>query len=900
LGTALAAAAIAGGLGVGAGVIGPSRASEPASSTVAVPPAQGGTATASWTGTIPASAPNLLGQCSDDVFADAHAVAFSVPAGLYDTKSATFTFELTWTPSNPNGDATTSDEVITVRDSAGTVVANHDGSETTETAVALDLPAGDYKVLACGFVNSTAQPYKGTVTVTTGPKRAATPAAPTNPNTANDNLLTFTEATVVDPILFGGEPGINFDPTTDGSRLFVDWPVSSRTNIGVLFRSDDGGLSFRKRYADQSDPDNAGLTCAGRQVPMCTAGGGGDTDVHINPGNGNVYFSSQEALAAQAVATSFDHGVTFPTDHTDPVTSVPCTGVDRQWLASWANTDDVFLAFHVPIAGECFSHSTQSGKMATWDHSVAFANVTQSGSMVADNTGGPHNKNLYVTYLPSLLGGLDDVATFGIAVSTDGGATWAERRIPGAKNLRNFNKVQLDSAGNLYATWVDNQTQHTWLSTSLASDPANAAAPASKWSTPVIVEGGPVRVTIFPDVVAGSPGKAAVAFYGTAANADSPDAVLAGQGGWHPYVATSYNALCQWEAVPCQSPTFHQSAIAHQANHDDNICTSGTACVAMPSPAKPGNRNLLDYFDISLDQNGYVGFVWSDTRNATGLPFVKVATQAGGPSLVDGRPPALLGKRVNGAADPAGDALYPIAGKKVLTAANHEGQDLLGTTLEFKDPQTIEVRMRVADPSKLGGFPTGTDDLTQLQQAKYLTRWDFKGDAWYVGAAVAAGSSTPSFFAGKVGPDEQLLALGSTSNFGNSYKPLVTTGVTGKVEAGAIVIDVPISAVGSPTLNSPLYSVGSYALLGPDDATAFVNTAPITVDATPTFDTALSGPAAADILAGRNGSGAGGSGAGSGPLPATGGSGTAWTLAGLGALVLAVLGLWTRRARRPA
>ncbi|HEV7888610.1 MAG TPA: hypothetical protein VGO92_13715, partial [Acidimicrobiales bacterium] len=106
LGTALAAAAIAGGLGVGAGVIGPSRASEPASSTVAVPPAQGGTATASWTGTIPASAPNLLGQCSDDVFADAHAVAFSVPAGLYDTKSATFTFELTWTPSNPNGDAT--------------------------------------------------------------------------------------------------------------------------------------------------------------------------------------------------------------------------------------------------------------------------------------------------------------------------------------------------------------------------------------------------------------------------------------------------------------------------------------------------------------------------------------------------------------------------------------------------------------------------------------------------------------------------------------------------------------------------------------------------------------------------------------------------------------------------
>src|SRR4051812_48115391 len=60
--------------------------------------------------------------------------------------------------------------------------------------------------------------------------------------------VTFTPATVVDPILFGGEPGFTFDPTTSGSRSFVDWPVSSRTQIGVLFRSEDGGLSYTKRY----------------------------------------------------------------------------------------------------------------------------------------------------------------------------------------------------------------------------------------------------------------------------------------------------------------------------------------------------------------------------------------------------------------------------------------------------------------------------------------------------------------------------------------------------------------------------------------------------------------------------------------------------------------------------
>src|SRR5689334_6611919 len=47
------------------------------------------------------------------------------------------------------------------------------------------------------------------------------------------DAIKFTPATVVDPILFGGEPGLNFDPATGtGKRSYVDWPVSSRTNIG--------------------------------------------------------------------------------------------------------------------------------------------------------------------------------------------------------------------------------------------------------------------------------------------------------------------------------------------------------------------------------------------------------------------------------------------------------------------------------------------------------------------------------------------------------------------------------------------------------------------------------------------------------------------------------------------
>jgi hypothetical protein len=860
-------------------VAAPLLASDPATGTVAVPAADG-TAGAEWTGTIPAGS-NPTSKCIDGVNTDSHTVTFTVPNGLYDTKAVTFTFSITWTPSNPTADGTVNDNIITVIAPDGTA-SSQDGGTTTEKIELANLAAGDYKILACGFVNATAQPYKGSVSVVTAAKGEGT--AEVNPNTANDNLLKFTDATVVDPILFGGEPGINFDPTaTNGSRSYVDWPVSSRTNIGVLFKSEDGGLSYRKRYADPTDPLNNGIACLGRQVPTCVGGGGGDTDVNIRPGDGTVYFASQESLVAQLVGTSFDKAGTFPTDNTNPLVSAPCTGVDRQWLASWKDTQDVWLAFHIPIVGECLAHSADAGNNWTISQ-LPVNNVTQSGAMVADNTGGPTNHNLYIVYNTSLLNGTSGSGQYGIAVSTNGGGAWAVHTIAGSKSLRNFNKLQIDTAGNLYATWVDSATQHTWLSTSLAADPANVTAPGSKWSTPVVVETAPVSVTIFPDVVAGSPGRVAVAYYGTPANAATPDDVKPGQGGWFPYVATSYNALCQWNATPCASPTFHQNQIAHTINHDDNICTSGTTCVVLPSPDHPGNRNLLDYFDITLDGDGHVGFVWSDTRNATGLPFVKVARQATGPSLYVGKADALLNKRTNGVSDPAGDALWPIAGAKLATATNRAGLDLRSTKLTLTKPDTIEVRIALADASKLNQVPaTSASDDTIVQQAKLLTRWDYNGQAYYAAANVASGGA-PTFFSGKVSTDEQLIAPGGTAPYGNTYKSL--TAATGRIEGNDVVIEVPTSAVGNPGLNAPFFSVASYALLGPMDTLATLNVAPVTVDATPTFDYALAGPAADEILhggGGATGNNATGASRG-GPLPATGGGlGLDWVLAGLGA-----------------
>jgi hypothetical protein len=721
-----------------------------------------------------------------------------------------------------------------------------------------------------------------------------TPTSAATSFTKNDDLLTFTPATVVDPILFGGEPGLNFDPTTtDGGRSFVDWPVSSRQNIGVLFRSEDGGLTYTKRYADPTSTDEAGPLCTGRQIPTCGGGGGGDTDVNMKS-DGTVYFSSQESLADQLMGTSFDHGTTFPADHVDPVVS-KCGPVDRQWIAHFKGTDTVFLAYHVPAVGECINRSDDAGATGTWSVPAGpqVPLVTQSGALIADNTGGIHDKALYVGYLDFDTGG------FTVATSTDGAATFVKHPLPEVEPDGNFTKINVDDAGNLYATWV--QGNVTMLSTSKADAGENVDAPGSEWSEPVEVSAKPVNISIFSDVVAGDPGRLGIIYYGTTADAPTPDDVKPGDGGWYPYVATSFDALCQWNATPCASPTFHQSKIAHRINQDDNICTSGTACAATM-----GNRNLLDYFDISMDQQGHLGFVWTDTNNITKMGFIKVARQATGPSLFAAKPNAAAPVRRNGDPDPAGDAKYPIYGKAIDTADNHPTLDLRGTTLSVKG-DSLEVRMKLADASALDkGVPgggTSLDGATPIRQAKYLTRWDFEGHTYYVGANVPAGTSgdtPPEFFAGEVSPSEGVLAAGGgTTLYGNSYKPLLEA--TGRVENGALVIEVPLDTVGGMANGARLFSVGSYTMLGPEDDLVVLNTIPVTVDSTPTFDMVLSGRSSTGGGGGGNGSGGnGGGGSGGGNGGGNGGGGTTPTtgtspfLAAFGALLL-LGGLAARR-----
>src|SRR4029079_9661677 len=135
----------------------------------------------------------------------------------------------------------------------------------------------------------------------------------------------------------------------DPKRIYVDCPMGSRSNTSLLSRSTDGGQSFRVLL----DP-----ACAPRNRANCLTSGGGDSEEDVNPVTGTLLFADQEVLANEALASSTDHGDTFPANRQFAISN-ETTATDRQWLA-WVDPANAtvlgqglegFLPWHPPGVG---------------------------------------------------------------------------------------------------------------------------------------------------------------------------------------------------------------------------------------------------------------------------------------------------------------------------------------------------------------------------------------------------------------------------------------------------------------------------------------------------------------------------------------------------------------------
>ena len=168
----------------------------------------------------------------------------------------------------------------------------------------------------------------------------------------------------------------------------------------------------------------------------------------------------------------------------------------------------------------------------------------------------------------------------GLAISTTNGMTWTSSPIPGTADGNWDPSVGIGRDGAIYFG-MDDQNRHPSIATSHDG--------GITWSAPVDV-GAPfhIQLTAFPAVVAGDPGRAAFAFLGTPTGGDDQSPSFNGE--WHLYLATTFDGGQSWNT----SDLTPNDPVQRGA-----ICAGGPNCT-------PALRNLLDFFDATIDKEGRV------------------------------------------------------------------------------------------------------------------------------------------------------------------------------------------------------------------------------------------------------------------------------------------------------
>ncbi|HET8557932.1 MAG TPA: hypothetical protein VFL58_11555, partial [Gaiellaceae bacterium] len=618
----LAVLAIAGGALAFATV---GSSSEPASQDVTVPSA-GSSTSVSWTGTIPPNS-NPTSDCSQatgTVLNDSHGITVHVPSAGYSGLKTKFTFQISWTPANPTGDETLNDEILTVMSDNGDEadqtetreIGVSDTGSTKESVVAINLPPGNYTVFACGFVNSVPQPYTGTLTVSSVTLKS------TILKSSSAQGLAFSAAVPADPQRDEAEPLITSDKA---GLLYTCGPTGFSNAADYAQVSTDGGDQFHLM----------GTGPRGQQ----TIGGGGDCVVASGElpnaqGNYQYAYAGLGALSGFSTATSPDNGHTLTPAGVDTAGGVTSNGAlaDRQWM-TFTDAGTVLLTYN-----------QQQPRNAVVIKSTDGGLTYGAGSAIAapdpDFPGPMHwIPSLHTVVMPWTKG-----EQVNLAISQDGGDTWTDCVVAKgdtvAGGTAGFATADVDSAGNVYVAWADSADYHTWLASLHAADVAKCNQSIADventpdgeptvqpgFTAPVQMDRDAVSTTVFPWVAAGgTPGRAAVAFYGTPQDGDPNTSGF--RGAWDVYVSQTTDAF---DAVP---KVGQVKATTHPF-HYDSICLNGLGC----DTTEPGDRSLADFFAITYNQkDGRLSVVYDrgnkqpdDSSGYVATPMV--ATQIAGPS----------------------------------------------------------------------------------------------------------------------------------------------------------------------------------------------------------------------------------------------------------------------------
>ncbi|HZU75508.1 MAG TPA: hypothetical protein VFA70_02020, partial [Dehalococcoidia bacterium] len=628
--------------------------------------------------------------------------------------------------------------------------------------------------------------------------------------------------------------------------------------------------------------------------------GGGDTDQRLNA-SGKDYFADLWALACDRVAETSDHGATAKQNAygCNSPTVKPSSrpdGSDRQWLSVFdprltGVTSTAIDAGKTPITYMEYNNlqTTQTG-CSYWVKSYngtkytpanndngnfgcdGYPSVDQLTGKVFEASGcGTTGPGDYVLCLnigtPVDSAGdlcfLDDngsetIGGASVTCPKGSGLITVASGIAGDPDLL-FAVSSMDTGRNLHITYAVS-AGNNWGAYQVFTTVAPANNPTTyngcktncwnHWATPVQVSQSP-SVNVFPWVVAGGPGRSDSVWYGTnsvvdpSSNSGQAWNVYMNQVVWH----TNGKAV-----DPTQAPlSTNLVRVSPHPNHYDSICLAGTGCIT-----QQGDRNLADFFTVTIDHSGAAEVEYDDTSNGleqvgftpgnglfdhAGAPVVTIARQDGGPGLfgsdVTLRPNEPSSAPTTGQYDASGDALYPVIGGTNVPAFDFTNSKTLqndANQLSLNASHTtLTVQMHLADLSATG-LLSAVQKVPGAKLLQYVTRWilcaPYAGPGtsgnckiYYAEAEVQVIGGTVGFFqfyAGQAAsidlcsvsacdPHVETYPDAPSFNSGGTQVGGFTVSGTANQSTGLITIQVPVNDIGSPNGKSLLEEVGSYA-----------------------------------------------------------------------------------------
>lgn len=211
----------------------------------------------------------------------------------------------------------------------------------------------------------------------------------------------------------------------------------------------------------------------------------------------------------------------------------------------------------------------------------------------------------------------------GGSVSLDAGSTWTNFTVPGSQSFTGGStdpSIAIGQDNTVYYCYVDGQGAEHHAHAAVSHDHG------ATWSNDTDL-GLPVGVimAVFPEAVAGSPGRAACGFLGSNVAGDHES--LDYPGFWYLFIATTYDGGASWTTVNATPSDPVQGA--------GGIWNGG---------GSHQNRNLLDFNEVTMDDHGRVLFGYDDgcvtaaciadpTQNDF-VAYERVARQTGGETLL--------------------------------------------------------------------------------------------------------------------------------------------------------------------------------------------------------------------------------------------------------------------------